>query len=175
MMRLSPPGFQRFGQARTFDVIYGGGESNVAVSLANFGLPAAFITRLPANDLGDACIAYLRQFGVGVDSIVRGGERLGIYFLEMGAVQRGSKVVYDRAHSSIATVQRGMIDWPAALAGADPDHIAPIKPIGIALMHGGEGRRQDYERFFGCPVDFDAPRSEVRVDAAIIPRRVCTS
>ena len=84
MMRLSPPGFQRFGQARTFDVIYGGGESNVAVSLANFGLPAAFITRLPANDLGDACIAYLRQYGVGVDNIVRGGERLGIDFLEVG-------------------------------------------------------------------------------------------
>ena len=128
MMRLSPPGFQRFGQARTFDVSYGGGESNVAVSLANFGLPAAFITRLPANDLGDACIAYLRQFGVGVDSIVRGGERLGIYFLEMGAVQRGSKVVYDRAHSSIATVQRGMIDWPAALAGADWFHWTGITP-----------------------------------------------
>ena len=128
MMRLSPPGFQRFGQARTFDVIYGGGESNVAVSLANFGLPAAFITRLPANDLGDACIAYLRQFGVGVDSIVRGGERLGIYFLEMGAVQRGSKVVYDRAHSSIATVQRGMIDWQAALAGADWFHWTGITP-----------------------------------------------
>lgn len=128
MMRLSPPGFQRFGQARTFDVIYGGGESNVAVSLANFGLPAAFITRLPANDLGDACIAYLRQYGVGVDSIVRGGERLGIYFLEMGAVQRGSKVVYDRAHSSIATIQRGMIDWPAALAGADWFHWTGITP-----------------------------------------------
>ena len=128
MMRLSPPGFQRFGQARTFDVIYGGGESNVAVSLANFGLPTAFITRLPANDLGDACIAYLRQYGVGVDSIVRGGERLGIYFLEMGAVQRGSKVVYDRAHSSIATIQHGMIDWQSALAGADWFHWTGITP-----------------------------------------------
>ena len=128
MMRLSPPGFQRFGQARTFDVIYGGGESNVAVSLANFGLPTEFITRLPANDLGDACIAYLRQYGVGVDKIVRGGERLGIYFLEMGAVQRGSKVVYDRAHSSIATIQRGMIDWQSALAGADWFHWTGITP-----------------------------------------------
>ena len=128
MMRLSPPGFQRFGQARAFDVIYGGGESNVAVSLANFGLPTEFITRLPANDLGDACIAYLRQYGVGVDKIVRGGERLGIYFLEMGAVQRGSKVVYDRAHSSIATIQRGMIDWQSALAGADWFHWTGITP-----------------------------------------------
>ena len=128
MMRLSPPGFLRFGQARSFDVIYGGGESNVAVSLANYGIPAEFVTRLPANDLGDACLAFLRQYGVGVDKIVRGGERLGIYFLEMGAMQRGSKVVYDRAHSSIATIERGMIDWQAAFAGDDWFHWTGITP-----------------------------------------------
>ncbi len=128
MMRLSPPGFQRFGQARSFDVVYGGGESNVVVSLANYGMPTEFITRLPANDLGDACMASLRQYGVGVDKIVRGGERLGIYFLEMGAVQRGSKVVYDRAHSAISTVERGMIDWRAAFEGADWFHWTGITP-----------------------------------------------
>ncbi|MDH4138575.1 MAG: PfkB family carbohydrate kinase, partial [Anaerolineae bacterium] len=111
MMRLSPPGFLRFGQARSFDLIYGGGEANVAVSLANFGVPVDYVTRLPDNDLGDACIQFLRQYGVGVDKIVRGGDRLGIYFLEMGAVQRGSKVIYDRAGSAIATIERGMIDW----------------------------------------------------------------
>ena len=111
MLRLSPPGFQRFGQARSFDVIYGGGESNVAVSLANYGMPVEFVTRLPANDMGDACIQFLRQYGVGTDRIVRGGARLGIYFLEMGAMQRGSKVIYDRAGSSIATIEPGMIDW----------------------------------------------------------------
>ena len=106
-MRLSPPGFLRFGQARSFDVIYGGGEANVAVSLANFGVPVDYVTRLPDNDLGEACLQFLRQYGVGVDKIVRGGERLGIYFLEMGAVQRGSKVIYDRANSAIATIERG--------------------------------------------------------------------
>ena len=128
MMRLSPPGFQRFGQARSFDVIYGGGEANVAVALANFGLPVDYVTRLPDNDLGDACLQFLRQYGVGVDKIVRGGERLGLYFLEVGAVQRGSKVIYDRANSSIATIQPGMIDWPSVFAGADWFHWTGITP-----------------------------------------------
>jgi 2-dehydro-3-deoxygluconokinase len=128
MMRLSPPGFLRFGQARTFDLIYGGGESNVAVSLVNYGLPADFVTRLPNNDLGDACIQFLRQYGVGTDKIVRGGDRLGIYFLEMGAVQRGSKVIYDRANSAIATIERGMIDWGQVLADAAWFHWTGITP-----------------------------------------------
>jgi 2-dehydro-3-deoxygluconokinase len=128
MMRLSPPGFLRFGQARSFDVIYGGGEANVAVSLANFGVPVDYVTRLPDNDLGDACIQYLRQYGVGVDKIVRGGDRLGIYFLEMGAVQRGSKVIYDRAGSAIATIERGMIDWEHVFADADWFHWTGITP-----------------------------------------------
>jgi 2-dehydro-3-deoxygluconokinase len=128
MMRLSPPGFLRFGQARSFDVIYGGGEANVAVSLANFGVPVDYVTRLPDNDLGDACIQFLRQYGVGVDKIVRGGDRLGIYFLEMGAVQRGSKVIYDRANSAIATIERGMIDWKRAFADADWFHWTGITP-----------------------------------------------
>lgn len=128
MMRLSPPGFQRFGQARSFDVIYGGGEANVAVSLANFGEPVDLVTRLPNNDLGEACLQFLRQYGVGVDKVVRGGERLGIYFLEMGAVQRGSKVVYDRSNSAIATIERGMVDWRAVFADADWFHWTGITP-----------------------------------------------
>jgi 2-dehydro-3-deoxygluconokinase len=128
MMRLSPPGFLRFGQARSFDVIYGGGEANVAVSLANFGVPVDYVTRLPKNDLGEACVQFLRQYGVGVDKIARGGERLGIYFLENGAVQRGSKVIYDRANSSIASVERGMIDWPSVFADADWFHWTGITP-----------------------------------------------
>ena len=128
MMRLSPPGFLRFGQARSFDVIYGGGEANVAVSLANYGVPVDYVTRLPNNDLGEACIQFLRQFGVGVDKIVRGGDRLGIYFLEIGAVQRGSKVIYDRANSAIATIERGMIDWKKTLADADWFHWTGITP-----------------------------------------------
>lgn len=128
MLRLSPPGYQRFSQARSFDVIYGGGEANVAVSLANYGLPVDFVTRIPNNDIGEACIVFLRQYGVGVDKIVRGGERLGIYFLEMGSMQRGSKVVYDRAYSSIATIETGMVDWRSVFANADWFHWTGITP-----------------------------------------------
>jgi 2-dehydro-3-deoxygluconokinase len=128
MMRLSPPGYQRFAQARSFDLTFGGGEANVAVTLANFGVPVDFVTRVPQNDLGDACVNYLRQFGVGTTKIVRGGERLGIYFLENGAVQRGSKVVYDRSGSSIATVEPGMINWKTVFDGASWFHVTGITP-----------------------------------------------
>jgi 2-dehydro-3-deoxygluconokinase len=128
MMRLAPPGFLRLGQARSFDVIYGGGEANVAVSLASFDLEVDYVTRLPNNDLGEACIQFLRQYRVGVDKIVRGGERLGIYFLEVGAAQRGSKVLYDRAHSAMASVAAGMIDWRSVFAGADWFHWTGITP-----------------------------------------------
>jgi len=128
MMRLSTPNNLRLGQARSLDLVYGGGEVNVAVSLANYGVPVDFVTRLPKNDLGEACIRFIRQFGVGVDQIVRGGERLGIYFLETGADQRGSQVIYDRAHSALATIEPGMIDWQAVFAGADWFHWTGITP-----------------------------------------------
>lgn len=128
MMRLSPPGFLRFGQARSFDITYGGAEANVAVSLAAFGVPTDFVTRLPDNDLAGACLQTLRQYGVGLDKIVRGGDRLGLYFLETGAAQRGSKVIYDRANSALAAIEPGMIDWQAALAGADWFHWSGITP-----------------------------------------------
>jgi len=128
MMRLAPPAALRFGQARSFDVIYGGGESNVAVSLVNYGLEAEFVTRLPANDLGEACLQYLRQYDVGVRHVVRGGERLGIYFMENGAVMRGSKVIYDRAGSSFATIRPGMLDWSAIFADAGWFHWTGITP-----------------------------------------------
>jgi 2-dehydro-3-deoxygluconokinase len=128
MLRLSPPGYQRFSQARSFDVLYGGGEANVAASLANYGVPVDYVTRLPNNDLADGCIQYLRQYGIGTGKIVRGGERLGIYFLEMGTMQRGSKVIYDRAHSSIATIEPGMIDWQTVFADADWFHWTGITP-----------------------------------------------
>ncbi len=128
MLRLSPPGFQRFGVARQFDVIYGGGESNVAVSLSNYGMDAAFVTRLPDNDIGESALMYLRQFAVDTQFIVRGGERLGIYFLEMGSMMRGSKVVYDRAHSALSTIEPGMIDWKTVFADADWFHWTGITP-----------------------------------------------
>jgi 2-dehydro-3-deoxygluconokinase len=128
MMRLSPPGFQRFVQARSFDAIFGGGEANVAVSLANLGIPVEYVTRLPQHEIGDMCITYLRQFGVGTSHIVRGGERIGIYFLEMGSMQRSSKVVYDRTGSAIAAIEPGMVNWEKAFAGANWFHWTGITP-----------------------------------------------
>lgn len=128
MLRLSTPGFERFTQSRQFDIRFGGGEANVAVSLANFGIPVDFITRLPQNDIAQACLMELKRFGVGTDKIVQGGERLGIYYLETGAVARASKVIYDRAYSSIATIQPGMIDWDKAFEGVSWFHWTGITP-----------------------------------------------
>jgi 2-dehydro-3-deoxygluconokinase len=133
MMRLTPPDTRRFSQAASFDVIYGGGESNVAVSLANYGVPVSFVTRLPDNDIGECALMELRKRGVLTNDIIRGGERLGIYFLEIGAVSRGSKVVYDRAHSGMATIEKGMVDWDTILADADWFHWTGITP---ALSQG---------------------------------------
>lgn len=128
MLRLTPPGYLRFSQANAFDVTYGGGESNVAVSLANYGLPTEFVTRLPQNDIGDAAMMEMRKRGVGVNHILRGGERLGIYFLEMGAVSRGSKVIYDRAHSGMASIEPGMINWEEVFEEAQWFHWTGITP-----------------------------------------------
>lgn len=128
MLRLAPPGFLRFSQTNSFDVVYGGGESNVAVSLANFGVPVDFVTRLPNNDIGQCALMEMRKRGVGTDKIVYGGDRLGIYFLETGAVSRGSKVVYDRAHSAIAEIQPGMIDWDSVFKGVEWFHWTGITP-----------------------------------------------
>ncbi len=128
MMRLSPPGHLRFRQACSFDVIYGGGEANVAVSLANYGIPVDYVTRLPENDIGEACMRFVREQGVGVDKIVWGGDRLGIYFLEMGAVSRSSKVIYDRADSALATIQPGMVDWEKVFSDAHWFHWTGITP-----------------------------------------------
>ena len=128
MLRLSPPGRLRFGQARSFEALYGGGEANVAAALVHFGLQADFITRLPANDLGEACLQFLRQYGVGTGHILRGGERLGIYFLENGASQRGSQVIYDRTGSAFASIQPGMLDWKNIFTGATWFHWTGITP-----------------------------------------------
>jgi 2-dehydro-3-deoxygluconokinase len=128
MLRLAPPGFQRFTQARSFEAIYGGGEANVAVSLANYGEEVEFVTRLPKNDLGEACLMSLRGYGIHTEHIARGGDRIGIYFLETGAAQRGSKVIYDRTNSSFATIQTGMVDWKKVFEGADWFHWTGITP-----------------------------------------------
>lgn len=128
MLRLSPPGYQRFVQAEKFDVVYGGGEANVAASLANYGLDSYFVTKTPKHEIGQAAVNHLRRFGVHTDYIARGGERLGIYFLEMGASQRPSKVVYDRAYSAISQVKSGDFDWDKIFSGAEWFHFTGITP-----------------------------------------------
>ena len=128
MLRLATPDNLRFCQSNSFSATFGGGEANVAVSLANYGEQVEFVTRLPHNDIARSCVMELKKYGVGTQHIIYGGERLGIYFLETGAVARPSKVVYDRAHSSISTIERGMIDWEQVFAGADWFHWTGITP-----------------------------------------------
>lgn len=128
MLRLSTPGYQRFVQADSFDVVYGGGEANVAVSLANYGYEAYFVSKLPKNEIGQAAINSLRKFGVKTDYIARGGERIGIYYLETGASMRPSKVVYDRAHSSIAEADMKDFDFDEIFKNAAWFHFSGITP-----------------------------------------------
>ena len=128
MLRLKSPGHERFFQSPSLEATFGGGESNVAVALANYGLDAAFVTALPENDIAEACMRELRSFGVGVGHIRRSGSRMGIYFLEGGANQRPSKVVYDRAHSAIADCGPGDFDWAGVFDGASWFHITGITP-----------------------------------------------
>ncbi|MCS7004044.1 MAG: sugar kinase [Cytophagales bacterium] len=128
MLRLSPPGFLRFTQAESFEATFGGGEANVAVSLANYGIPTDYITRLPNNDIAKKCVMELRKYGVGTSNIIYGGERIGIYFCETGAVQRASKVIYDRAGSAIAEIKPGMIKWEEIFKDAQWFHWTGITP-----------------------------------------------
>ena len=128
MLRLKSPGHERFFQSPMLEATFGGGEANVAVSLANFGEDVGFLSVLPKNAIGDECIKELRRFGVDTSRVVRGGERLGIYFLETGANQRPSKVVYDRAHSAIAAARPGDIDWEKTFEGVEWFHITGITP-----------------------------------------------
>jgi 2-dehydro-3-deoxygluconokinase len=128
MLRLAPPGFERFLQSPQFVATFGGGEANVAVALASYGLPARYLTVLPSNPIADACVAELRRFGVDTSYIVRGKGRMGVYFLENGANQRPSKVVYDREGSSIAIAKPGDIDFKAAFEGAGWFHVTGITP-----------------------------------------------
>ena len=128
MLRLKAPGHERFFQSPMLEATFGGGEANVAVSLANYGMDAEFLTVLPKNDIADACIRELRYFGVDTKKIVRGEGRMGIYYLEGGANQLPSKVVYDRAYSSIAMAKPGNIDWDKAFEGVAWFHITGITP-----------------------------------------------
>lgn len=128
MLRLAPEGYYRFVQAETLGATYGGGEANVAVSLANYGKEAAFVSKVPEHEIGQCAVNSLRKYGVDTSCMVRGGDRLGIYFLEKGASQRPSKVIYDRAGSSIAMAKKSDFDWKKILTGASWFHFTGITP-----------------------------------------------
>ena len=128
MLRLKAPGYERLFQTPMLEATFGGAEANVAVSLAHYGVPVSFVSAIPANNIGDACLAELRRYGVDTSWVKRQGDRLGVYYLEPGANQRPSKVTYDRAASSIATAKRGDFDWNGILEGADWFHISGVTP-----------------------------------------------
>jgi 2-dehydro-3-deoxygluconokinase len=155
MLRLSTPGYERFVQSDSFDVVYGGGEANVAVSLANFGLDACFVTKVPKNEIGQAAVNHLRRFGVNTDYIARGGERLGIYFLETGVSMRPSKVIYDRAHSSIAEAVPEDFDFDKIFHLAEWFHFSGITPaLGERAAHLTEEALKSAKKN-GCTISVD--------------------
>jgi len=137
MLRLAPEGYGRFVQTNSYGATYGGGEANVAVSLANFGMEVAYVTKLPKHEIGQAAVNSLREFGVDTSFIIRGGNRVGIYFLEKGASQRSSKVIYDRVHSAISEAQQSDFDWKCIFKDASWFHFTGITPAlsdGIASI-----------------------------------------
>lgn len=150
MLRLKAPGQERFFQSPMLEATFGGGEANVAVSLANYGMETEYLTVLPENDIAEACVRELRYFGVDTKKILRGAGRMGIYYLEGGANQLPSKVVYDRVYSSIALAKPGDIDWDRAFEGVDWFHITGITPaisgsaMELSLESVREAEKQEY-------------------------------
>jgi 2-dehydro-3-deoxygluconokinase len=158
LLRLTAPGYLKFSQAKEFTATFGGSEANVAVSLANFGLNSEFITRLPENDIAHSCLCELRSHNVGTDNIIYGGGRLGIYYLENASIDRGSKVVYDRADSSFATITPGMIDWKAVLADAQWFHwsgvAAALSPAAAEVCREGIEMAESMGLTISCDLNF---------------------
>ena len=137
MLRLAPEGYYRFSQADRYGAAYGGGEANVSVSLSNFGLKAAFVSKMPKHEIGQAGINSLRKYGVDTSFIARGGNRVGIYFLEKGASQRPSKVIYDRAGSSVSAASKEDFDWNKIFEDAQWFHFTGITPAPLLYsLHG---------------------------------------
>ena len=128
MLRLAPEGYLRFLQAKRYQATFGGAEANVAVSLANYGVDVAFVSKLPTHEIGQSVVNSLREFGVDTTKIVRGGERVGVYYCEKGASQRPSKVIYDRAYSAIAMAKREDFDWDKIFEGVEWFHFTGITP-----------------------------------------------
>ena len=155
MLRLSPPGFERFFQSPVLQATFGGGEANVAVSLAHFGLDSHYVTRVPANPIGDAAVRALRAEGVRTEYVQRGGSRLGIYFAETGASQRASAVVYDRAGASAATIKPGEIPWDGVFAGARWFHVTGITPALGPSVAGATREAIEAARSAGARISLD--------------------
>ena len=145
MLRLKPPHWERFFQSPLLEATFGGGEANVAVGLSRFGLNAAYVSVIPDNAIGDACIGELRRQGVDTSLIMRKGNRLGIYFLEAGANQRPSKVIYDRSHSAIAETKPGDINWDKVFDGVSWFHISGITPAISLYLSPSENKSQQYD------------------------------
>lgn len=158
LLRLSPPDHRRLPQAQQLNATYGGAEANVAASLAHFGLDTQFVTKLPENPVGDACLGHLRRYGVGTTHVVRGGDRLGIYFLEPGASQRPSTVTYDRAHSAITTITPDEIDWADVFDEATWFHWSGITPaLGDrprSVLRAGLEAAQDHGLTISCDLNY---------------------
>jgi 2-dehydro-3-deoxygluconokinase len=155
LLRLSPPGFDRLLQTPALSATFGGAEANVAVSLARFGIDSVFVGRVPEHGIGDAAVRALRAEGVRTDRIARGGDRLGIYFAETGAGQRPSAVIYDRAHSAIATAAADTFDWPSILRGADWLHVSGITPALGPQAAAHTATAMQEARRAGATVSFD--------------------
>jgi 2-dehydro-3-deoxygluconokinase len=155
MLRLSPPGFERFFQSPVLQATFGGGEANVAVSLAHFGMDSHYVTRLPSHAIGDAAVKALRAEGVGVEHVVRGGDRVGIYFAETGASQRASTVIYDRAHAAIAELQPGTVPWGKVFQGAAWFHCTGITPALGAAAAACTREAMECARRSGARVSLD--------------------
>jgi len=155
MLRLKPPGFQRFVQSQELEATFGGGEANVAVSLAQYGHRARFVSALPDNPVGDWALSSLRRYGVDTSQILRQGERVGIYFLEGGASQRASNVVYDRAHSAIADIAPGQIAWGSVLQGVDWFHVTGITPALSDSAAAATAEALEQAKAAGCRVSMD--------------------
>ena len=155
MLRLSPPGFERFFQSPLLSATFGGGEANVAASLAHFGLDSYYVTRLPSHEIGEAAVRALRAEGVKTDFILRGGDRIGIYFAEAGASQRASNVVYDRAHSAVSELEPGTVDWAHVFRGAAWFHVTGITPALGARAAACTGEAIDAARKAGAKVSVD--------------------
>jgi 2-dehydro-3-deoxygluconokinase len=174
MLRLSPPGFERLFQSPLLSATFGGGEANVAVSLAHFGLESRYVTRLPGHAVGEAALRALRAEGVDVTHVLRGGDRLGIYFAETGASQRPSTVIYDRAGSSMAGIGPGMVDWARVMDGADWLHVTGITPALGAAAAATTVEALAAARSAGATVSMDLNFrkklwSEAQAQAAIRP------